>query len=85
MDIQKGDRVMVNLAPLIGSARPSRQSVPCEVLAIDGPKLQVITESPYRQVTLWVLAAWIDERSGEEASPTRSPEVARKREPSLVS
>jgi hypothetical protein len=62
MDIQAGDRVLVNVAPFIGSVRRSKDSVPCHVIAIDAGRIRVRTEPPCREVELWVQAAWIDGR-----------------------
>jgi hypothetical protein len=69
MGVQKGDRVLVNVAPFIGSALRSRQSVPCEVLEVSGPQIHVRTEPPHRRVSLWVLASWIE---GKLADSRRS-------------
>jgi hypothetical protein len=60
LKLNKGDRVLVNVAPFIGSMRHSDDSIPCEVLDVDGPEVHVRTEEPYRIVSLWVLASWID-------------------------
>ncbi len=62
MDIQEGDRVLVNMAPFIGSAARSKEAVPCEVLEINGLHVHVRAEAPYRPVSLWVLSSWIDGR-----------------------
>jgi hypothetical protein len=62
MDVRKGDRVLVNVAPFIGSAMRCDDSIPCEVLAVDGMRAHVRVEPPYRNVSLWVLSIWIDER-----------------------
>jgi len=62
MEIQKGDRVLVNVAPFIGSIMRSNESVPCEVLDVDGIQVHVRAESPYREVSLWVLSSWVDSR-----------------------
>ena len=67
MDIQIGDRVLVNVAPFIGSARRNREYVPCRVLAVDETRAQVCTEEPYRTVALWVASSWI------ERKPDRGP------------
>ncbi len=66
MDIQKGDRVLVNVAPFIGSAMRCDDSVPCEVLDIEDIRVHVRTEPPYRSVCLWVLSTWIDGRQEQE-------------------
>lgn len=60
MDVRKGDRVLVNIAPFIGSAMRCDDSIPCEVLAVDGAQTHVRVEPPYRDVSLWVLSSWID-------------------------
>ena len=62
MEIQRGDQVQVNVAPFIGSFRRHKESVPCTVLTVEGPRVQVRTESPYREVTLWILSSWIEKR-----------------------
>ncbi len=36
MDIQKGDHVLVNVAPFIGSLMRGSESIPCEVLDVNG-------------------------------------------------
>ncbi len=60
MDIQKGDHVIVNLAPFIGSIMRCDDSVPCEVVEVDGLQALVCTLPPYREVSLWVLSSWIE-------------------------
>lgn len=60
MNVHEGDRVLVNVAPFIASARRQRSSVPCEVLRVDGGRLFISTQSPYRQVDMWVDDCWID-------------------------
>lgn len=72
MEIQRGDRVQVNVAPFIGSFRRHRESVPCSVLAVEFPRVQVRTESPYREVTLWVLSSWIEGTLESGARSSRS-------------
>ncbi len=70
MDIRPGDRVSVNLAPFIGSKCRSRQSVPCEVLAVDEDfGLQVAAEHPCRRCVLCVDPDWVDERLPDRAEP----------------
>ena len=61
MNIRKGDRVLVNVAPFIGSAMRCDDSIPCEVLAVESLQVHVRVEPPYRDVTLWVLESWIDD------------------------
>jgi hypothetical protein len=58
--------VLVNLAPFIGSLRRQRESVPCRVLAVDGRQVEVLTEFPCRDCSLWVASSWID--GGAESS-----------------
>jgi hypothetical protein len=60
MDIQKGDRVLVNVAPFIASTRRQRDTVLCEVLEVSGTAVRVITQSPCREVDVWVESRWID-------------------------
>ena len=60
MDIRIGSRVMVNLAPFIGSKQPSRQAIDCRVTGSRPGEIEVTTESPYRKVVLWVASQWID-------------------------
>jgi hypothetical protein len=62
MDIHEGDRVLVNVAPFIGSMMRCDESIRCEVLEIDGRQIHIRAEPPYRPVSLWVLSSWIDGR-----------------------
>ena len=62
MDIQTGDRVLVNVAPFIGSIMRSEESIPCTVLEVDGIQIHVRAEPPYRGVSLWILSSWVDGR-----------------------
>ena len=65
MDIRQGEHVLVNLAPFIGSARRSNESIPCNVRAIDDSWVEVETEEPpYRRFSLWVASTWIDGKAG---------------------
>jgi hypothetical protein len=64
MEVRQGDRVLVNVAPFIGSLRRHKESVPCTVLATESARVQVRTENPYREVTLWVPSSWIEQRLG---------------------
>ena len=66
MQLQQGDRVLVNVAPFIGSILRSDESIPCEVLDVDGIQVQVRAEPPYRPVSLWVLSSWVDGRSRQK-------------------
>ncbi len=69
MNIQEGDQVLVNLAPFIGSTRRSKEAIPCRVVAIDGPHVEVRTDHPYRELSLRVARSWIDAGLGRDASP----------------
>ena len=62
MDIHTGDQVLVNVAPFIGSLRRNKQSVACEVLAIQGDEVEIRTLAPYREVNLRVERFWIDRK-----------------------
>lgn len=73
MNIEKGHRVLVNLAPFIGSARRSMQAIACEVLEVEAERVRVRAEPPYREVTLWVQARWIE---GRPASSKRAELVS---------
>ena len=77
MDIQKGDHVMVNVAPFIGSIMRYDESIPCEVLDVDGIQVQVCAEPPYRAVELWVLSSWIDAQYEAKARDALYPEHGR--------
>jgi hypothetical protein len=67
MNIQEGDQVLVNLAPFIGSRRRSKEAIPCRVIAIDGPHIEISTHDPYRELSLWVERTWIDVDVAREA------------------
>ena len=60
MDVQKGDRVLVNVAPFIGSVMRCNESIPCEVIDVNGLQVHVRAEPPYRDVSLWILSSWIE-------------------------
>ena len=62
MGIQQGEHVLVNLAPFIGSLRPSNQSIPCSVLAITETQVEVTTLEPFRTLSLWISSRWIDSK-----------------------
>jgi hypothetical protein len=69
MDIQKGDRVLVNLAPFIGWERRAKTAIPCRVLAVQGTRLQVTAEYPCRDVTLSIQVDSVEERLESEEQP----------------
>jgi hypothetical protein len=60
MDIRIRDRVHVNLAPFIGLPWRSKESVPCEVTAVDGTRIRLTTAFPYRTLDLWIQDRWIE-------------------------
>ena len=60
MDIHKGDHVLVNAAPFIGSQRRNPESIPCCIEAIHELHVDVRTEAPYREFSLRVSRNWID-------------------------
>jgi hypothetical protein len=60
MGIQKGDHVLINVAPFIGSLRRNKQSVTCEVLDVQGDEIDVRTLPPCREFTLRIDRYWID-------------------------
>jgi hypothetical protein len=62
MDLQKGDHVMVNAAPFIGSQRRNRESIPCRILTVHEAHVEVQTEFPYREFSLWVGSDWVDRK-----------------------
>jgi hypothetical protein len=72
MDIEKGDRVLVNLAPFIGSERRSKESIPCRVLALDKDHVEVRTEHPFREFSLRVLTTWIEGKLESDQEGVRS-------------
>ena len=67
MTIRKGDPILVNLAPFIGSVRRSREAIPCRVLAVDDPYVEVSTTYPYREFSLRVERTWIEADVNNEA------------------
>jgi hypothetical protein len=69
MDIHKGDRVLVNLAPFIGWQRRAKTSIPCRVLAVKGTRLEVATEYPCRDVSLSIAFDSIDGKLESEEQP----------------
>jgi hypothetical protein len=60
MNIQKGNRVLVNVAPFIGSCHRSKDSIPCRVLSIKDSSIEVATEHPYRELSMWISPSWIE-------------------------
>ncbi len=62
MEIFKGDHVLVNLAPFIGSIRRNRSSVPCEVLDVSGEQIEIRTHAPHREFDLHVHRDWVEQK-----------------------
>ena len=62
MDIRRGDHVLVNVAPFIGSLRRSREAVVCEVLDVLGEEVEICTLPPCREFTLRIEGYWIDRK-----------------------
>jgi hypothetical protein len=62
MDVHEGDHVLVNVAPFIGSLRRNKQSVTCEVLAVDGDEVEVRTLPPCRELTLRIVRYWLEHK-----------------------
>jgi hypothetical protein len=60
MNLQKGSRVLVNIAPFIGSGQRTKDSIPCRVLSIKEFSIEVATEDPYRELSMWVSPSWIE-------------------------
>jgi hypothetical protein len=76
MDIQKGNRVLVNVAPFIGSSRPGKDSIPCRVLSVKEGFVEVETEFPYRQLSIWVSSSWIETILEPDFCPPNEDEIA---------
>lgn len=60
MNLQKGSRVLVNIAPFIGSWQRSKDSIPCRVLSIKETSVEIVTEPPYRVLSMWISPSWIE-------------------------
>ena len=73
MDIKRGDCVLVNLAPFIGTSQRNKESIPCRVLAVDTNHVEIRTDHPYREFSLRVQATWIEGKleSDEEIADHR--------------
>ena len=76
MDIRKGDRILVNVAPFIGSVMHCDESIPCEVLGVNGIQVHVRAEPPYRDVSLWIISSWIDGRPRQRRELLSSLDMA---------
>jgi hypothetical protein len=62
MDLRKGDHVLVNAAPFIGSRRRNLESIPCRILSVHQSHVEVCTMQPYREFSLWVGSDWIERK-----------------------
>jgi hypothetical protein len=71
MDIQQGDRVRVNIAPFIGSCRRGSNSICCRVMSVRENAVEVSTEYPHRQFSMWVEPNWIEGPAGSDSRPPR--------------
>jgi hypothetical protein len=60
MDIQKGNRVLVNVAPFIGSWHRNKDSIPCRVLSVKESSIEIATEPPYRELSMWISPNWVE-------------------------
>ena len=67
MTIRKGDQIRVNLAPFIGSVQRCGEVIPCRVVAVDGPYVEISTAYPYRELSLRVESTWIEADVEKEA------------------
>jgi len=83
MDIRQGDRVLVNLAPFIGSRRRCAEFVPCRVVAVDSTHVAVNTEFPLREVFLCVQASWIERTLESDLRTTRCPSATEARQATM--
>jgi hypothetical protein len=68
MEIRPGDRVLVNLAPFIGSPIRSPHVIPCRVITFAADSAVIQTEPPYRAVELSVLPQWVERHEGDDAN-----------------
>lgn len=72
MDIHEGDRVIVNLAPFIGSSVPSKHVVTCRVITIHDETVEVATEPPYRSLKLEISRGWVSWVEAEDGELLRT-------------
>ncbi|MGA2798859.1 MAG: hypothetical protein ABSE63_14870 [Thermoguttaceae bacterium] len=72
MNIQKGNRVLVNVAPFIGSWHRSKDSIPCRVLSIKESCVEVATEFPYRELSMWISPGWIEGLAEHDFCPSQA-------------
>jgi hypothetical protein len=73
MSLHEGDQVSVNLAPFIGVARRSTETVLCRVLTVGNDWIEVRPEEPLRDISLRVATQWIEpaDSSPRGRSPAR--------------
>lgn len=64
-----GEMVLVNAAAFIGSQRRNRESIPCEILGVDGARVLVKTRLPYRVFTMCISQDWIEDPDSASAHP----------------
>ncbi len=76
MDIQKGNRVLVNIAPFIASLKRGKDSIPCRVLSVKDASVEVATEYPYRELSMWVSSTWIEELLEPDYSPPTNDDAS---------
>ncbi len=74
MDLRRGDQVLVNVAPFIGSLRRNKQSVACEVVDVRGDEIEIRTLAPCREVCLTIERFWVDRKlAPATVRPAREP------------
>lgn len=71
MDICVGDAVQVNAAAFIASQRRNQESLRCEVLGVEGARVLVRTNHPYRIFKAWVSTEWIESAGDVPEAATR--------------
>ena len=92
MDIKKGNRVLINIAPFIASLHRAKDSIPCRVLSVKESCVEVATEYPYRELSMWLSATWIEKllepdlssASNDDAFDTNFNESASRKRSSLL-
>ena len=79
MDIQKGSRVLVNVAPFIASSHRGKDAIPCRVLSVEESAVEVATEFPYREHSMWVSSTWIERLLDADFSGSSNDDEASER------
>ena len=79
MSVHRGDRVLVNVAPFIGSALRAKQSISCEVVDVEGARCM---SAPNRRIVsfrcgLPPVGSKVERRKGGDHWPP-SHEAARR-------